>query len=132
VGAFTECGVGALPSSTRAGDEALFSSSAALLEGGVPAVSSPLVGVLALASSWGRVLVAHLCRSHNGGLLYGLLWGSSLCDIMIGSRRLSCLRARNIARINIRGSSTRTTQFKVTTPILNSTIKETFLARLTD
>ena len=54
VGASTGAGDGdgALLSSTGTGDGALFSSPTTLLGGGVPAVSSPLVGVPILALAW--------------------------------------------------------------------------------
>ena len=51
VGASTGAGDGALFSSTGVGDGALFFSSTTLLGGGVPAVPSPLVGVLISALS---------------------------------------------------------------------------------
>ena len=61
----------------------------------------------------GRVLLGDLRRSHNGGVLHGLLADGKLCGIMIGSCWLGCPRARNIARINIRGSTTKKNQFKL-------------------
>ena len=58
-------------------------SSAALLGGGVPVVSPPLVGGARPGLVLGRALLGHLRRSHNGGLLYGLLWGSPFYIIIV-------------------------------------------------
>jgi hypothetical protein len=53
-------------------------------------------------------------------------------DDLLGGLQLSGPRAHNTTRINIRGSTTKKTQSKITTPKSNFMKKETFLDKLAD
>jgi hypothetical protein len=81
-------------------------------------------------SDLGRVLIDHLRRRDRNGLCHGLLWGSLPYDDLLGGHRLGCPRADNTTRINIRGSTTKKAQSKITTPKSNFTKKKLFLIQI--
>ena len=133
MGASTRAGDGdrALPSSTGVGDGALFSSSATPLGGGVPAVSSPLLGYLLRPYLGSGPHRPSLSQGQQRAVPWAVLWQFALrrSDRQPLARLSSSPKH---CRINIRGSTTKKIQSKITTPKSNSTKKETFLDKLTD